>query len=73
MPREDCIEAKMKRILADITSIDEQTKRLAKQREILFQQYEELKDAKLIRDAKACSVQEDWDNGKQKFMKHSHS
>lgn len=63
MPRKECFETKMERILADITIIDEQTKRLSKQREILVQQYEELKDAKLIRDAKACSVEQDWENG----------
>lgn len=71
MPREECIETKMKRILADITSIDEQTKRLAKQRETLLEQYEELKDVKLIRDAQACSVEEDWENGIPHNKKHS--
>lgn len=53
----------MKRILTEITRIDEKTVRLAKHREILSQQYEELKDAKLIRDAKTCSVEQDWENG----------
>lgn len=67
MPREECIETKMKNILTEITSIDEKMKRLSKHRETLLQQYEELKDAKLIRDAKTCSVEQDWDNGKYIF------
>lgn len=53
----------MKRTLTDITDIDDKMKRLAKQRETLMQQYEELKDTKLIRDANACSVEQDWQNG----------
>lgn len=65
VPRDDSIEAKMKYILADITSIEEKTKRLAEKREVLVQQYEKLKDAKLIRDAKSCdrTVEQDWENG----------
>lgn len=61
--REESIEAKMKHILADIGSIDEKVKRLTKQRETLMQRYEELKDAKLIRDAKNCSTEQDWAKG----------
>lgn len=64
MPRDEMpIEAKMKNILAEITSIDEKTKQLAKKRDTLMQQYEELKDAKVIRDTMACSVEQDWENG----------
>lgn len=63
--REESIEAKMKHILADITSIDDKMKRLSKQRECLVTRYEELKDAKLIRDAKACSTEQDWEKGKR--------
>lgn len=63
MPQEKTIEAKMKKILAEITAIDAKTIRLAKNRENLLQKYEELKDAKLIRDAKSCSVEQDWENG----------
>lgn len=63
MPREECIETKMKDILAKITGLDEKMKRLAQHRETLLQQYEELKDAKLIRDAQACCVEQDWDHG----------
>lgn len=61
--QEKSIEAKMKNILAEITAIDAKAIRLAKSREILLQKYEELKDAKLIRDAKSCSVEQDWENG----------
>lgn len=55
---------KMKHILADIASIDEKAKRLAKQRERLMLRYEELKDAKLIRDSKAVIVDQDYGRGK---------
>lgn len=64
MPRDECIDTKMQHILAEVTSIDEKIKRLAKHRETLLTQYEELKDAKLIRDAKACSVEQDWEHGR---------
>lgn len=63
MPRDECIEEKMEHILAELTSINEKMKRLAKHRETLLQQYEELKDAKFIRDAKTCSDEQDWENG----------
>lgn len=61
--RDESLEAKMKHILADIAAIDEKAKRLAKQREKLMLRYEELKDAKLIRDAQAVIVDNDWDRG----------
>lgn len=61
--RDETLEAKMKHILADIAAIDEKAKRLAKQREKLMLRYEELKDAKLIRDAQAVIVDQDWDRG----------
>lgn len=67
--REEGLEAKMKNILADIAAIDEKAKRLAKQREKLMLRYEELKDAKLIRDSESCIVKEDWDQGKLSSIK----
>lgn len=61
--RDETLEAKMKHILADIAAIDEKAKRLAKQREKLMLRYEEIKDAKLIRDAQAVIVDQDWGRG----------
>lgn len=61
--REYSIEAKMKHILADIGVIDEKMKRLSKQREKLTVVYEGLKDQKIIRDAKATCLADDWQQG----------
>lgn len=61
--REDSIEAKMKHILADVSGIEEKMKRLAKQREVLLQRLEELKDAKLIRDTQIVSDVDKWGKG----------
>lgn len=69
--RDESLEAKMKHILADIASIDEKAKRLARQREKLMLHYEALKDAKLIRDAKTVIVDKDWEHGKR-FAIHQH-
>lgn len=64
VPRDESIEEQMKRILSKISNIDEKTKRLAQQRETLMHQYEQLKDAKFIRDAKACDdVDQNWEHG----------
>lgn len=68
MARQESLEAKMKHILADITSIDERLSRLNRQREKLMCRYEELKETKLLMDAKAVSTKEhteEWEQGKQ--------
>lgn len=63
MAREESIEAKMKNILADVASIDEKAKRLAKQREKLMLAYEKLKDAKIIKDAQTSILEQNWQEG----------
>lgn len=68
--REASLEAKMKHILGDISGIDDKMKRLAKQRETLMQRYEELNDAKLVRDAQTISVDKDWEKGEQIHSNH---
>lgn len=66
MARQESLEAKMKHILADITSIDERLSRLNRQREKLMCRYDELKETKLLMDAKAVNTKEyteEWEQG----------
>lgn len=66
MARQESLEAKMKHILADIASVDERMHRMAKQREKLMHRYEELKESKLLHEARAINTKEqerDWEKG----------
>lgn len=64
LAREDNIEAKLRNTLAQISSVDDKILRLSKHREKLVSRYEELKDEKIIRDARACTLDVDFENGK---------
>lgn len=69
MARQESIEAKMKHILADVASIDERLKRLYHQREKLMSRYDELKETKLLHDARASCTkenEEEWSKGKSR-------
>lgn len=60
---EDNLDMQMDWILVEISEIDEDVQKLKKRRQHLVEKYEKLKEAKMIKDSAAVSLNEDWAKG----------
>lgn len=64
---EDTLDMKMDIVLVQISEIDSKIDNLKKRRQVLVAKYEEFKEAKMIKDSQAVSLEQDWDKGKSKI------
>lgn len=59
----DNLDMEMDSIRVEISKIDAEVQKLKRRRQHLVDKYENLKEAKMIKDSAAVSLDEDWDKG----------